>query len=603
MIIDHLYEGLLRKLTAQGKIKDISNKLLSLQSNDERVLYVYELVKDLDCFPVLNNVKKSDNVSTYYRNQGNKCFQLHENLKAWQFYNLALLHAPFNSNNYCYALSNRSIIFLELKKFEECLVDIDKVLALDYPKELQEKLLKRKEICDEKLLKNTFKNAEKSDLSEILAMKSTKDSRYLCASTKLEVLFTEQFGRQVIAKEDINVGEVLVEEEPYLTVQLKSQFILSCSYCLSRQKNLYPCDNCCYALYCSTECKNKAFKEYHAVECQLMATLYNMDFTKLELLALRTVIKSRNDHNNWADLFKTISDAEANMNNEFRGHVQVNGKWIFDSKHYATIHTLESNIDKRSVSDIFQKSVTGAVFLKFLKEDTNFLQLEDIKLYETVVKTVAGLLLLHLMTSPTNMHGITSTMETNGVYVKEVNLASAPYGYHSLLNHSCSPNVVRYNKIGSGSMSLMVLRPIKKGMQLFDNYGAHHALEQRDARRANLKFQYKFDCICEACVNNWPTYLSIGPSIHVPAKLISIKNKLISKCVIGDLERGNIATAQKVFKTLCSLCQNFEPYAPCVELLDCQEALKQCLAIFSGLLPDGNEILIPWTAIPPEFSI
>lgn len=471
MIIDHLYEGILLKLTTQGKIKDISSKLLSLQSNDERALYVYELVKDLDCFPALNIVKKSDNVSTYYRNQGNKCFQLHENLKAWQFYNFALLHAPFNSINYCYALSNRSIILLALKKFKECLVDIDKVLALEYPKELYDKLLKRKEMCKEALLKNNNKNEEIPDFSEFLAMKSTKDPRYLCASSKLEVLFTEQFGRQVIAKEDINVGDVLIEEEPYLVVQLKSQFILSCSYCLSRNLNLYPCEICCYALYCSADCKDKAFKEYHAVECQLMATLFAMDFTKLELLALRTVIKARNDHNNWLELFKTISDAEVNMSNEFRGHVKLDDKWIFDSKHYATIHTLESNIDKRSVSDIFQKSVTGAVFLKFLKEDTNFLQVDDKKLYETVVKTVAGMLLLHLMTSPTNMHGITSSMDTNGVFVKEVNLASAPYGYHSLLNHSCAPNVVRYNKLGSGRMSLIALRPIKKGMQLFDNYG------------------------------------------------------------------------------------------------------------------------------------
>lgn len=92
----------------------------------------------------------------------------------------------------------------------------------------------------------------------------------------------------------------------------------------------------------------------------------------------------------------------------------------------------------------------------------------------------------------------------------------------------------------------------------------------------------------------------MGPSIHVPANLKSIKNSLISKCVIGDLEKGNSATAKKVFKSLCSLCKNLEPYAPCVELLDCQEALKQCLAIFSGLLSDGNEILVPWTAIPPK---
>ncbi|XP_068617832.1 SET and MYND domain-containing protein 4 [Battus philenor] len=600
MIIDNLYESVIRTLTTQGKIVDISNKLASQKNNNDRVLYVYKLLQELGSIPEINEVNKSDTVSIHYRNQGNKCFQSRKLIQAWQYYNLALLHAPKNSNSYCLALSNRSAVLQHMTKYEECVKDINTIFSMKYPLELKEKLIKRKKFCEDALLeKKSHKNEDNSNLTNMLHMNSSKDSRYLSASSKLEVVFTKDMGRQVVAKEDVNVGEVLVEEDPYFILIMKSHYLFCCHYCLSRDLNLFPCDDCCYTFYCSTECKDNAFKDYHAVECKLMAVLFDMDFTKLELLALRTVIKARNDHKDWKSLFKTIDEAEANIDNEYRGHIQVNGKWILDSKHYASIHTLESNVNKRSVSDIFQKAVTAAVFLKFLSCDTKFLQVEDAELSESVTSCVAGLLLLHLMTSAINMHGISANIETEGIYVEDLSIASAPYGFHSLLNHSCAPNVVRINKLGSGRMYLFALRPIKKGMQIFDNYGAHHAIHDCQSRRASLKFQYKFDCICEACINDWPTYFGMGPSTHVPTGLVDIKIKLLDENVIGKLQRGDVVTAHKVFKSLCSLCQALEPYAPCTELSDCQEALKQCLVIFSGLLSCENKILIPWTPLPP----
>lgn len=472
MIIDHIYEGVISKLTAQSKIEVISNKLLSSTSNSERVLLVYSILGDLNSFPQLTKVDKSESVSIYYRNQGNKCFQSSEDFKAWQYYNLSLLHSPLNSTAYYLAVSNRSAVYYSMKKYKACLNDIDTVISMNVPQELSNRLKKRKTLCEQALLKENEKNEAHPDLNNVLSLKCSKDSRYLSASSKLEVTFSKEMGRQVIAKEDINVGEVLVDEEPYFVLLLKSQYLLACSYCLSRNLNLLPCDSCCYALYCSNECKENALKNYHAIECPLMATLFDMDFTKIELLALRTVLKARNDHSDWKSLMETIKDVEANMDNKFRGHIKQNGKWIFDSKHYATIHSLESNVKKRSVSDIFQKAVTAAVFLKFLIDHSTFLHVTDDNLGEEVKNCVAEMLLLHLMTSPTNMHGISSNIESsNGTFVEEENLASAPYGFHSLLNHSCAPNAVRFHKLGTGRMLLFALRPIKKGMQIFDNYG------------------------------------------------------------------------------------------------------------------------------------
>lgn len=478
MSIDSCYEGVLKKLTQQGRIVEISNKLLGLLKNNERVLYVYDLIKELHAFPKVIRVKKSNTVSTYYRNLGNNHFQKHRSVankagdhKAWQYYNLSLLYAQLGTDNYALALANRSAAFFKLRKYKECLIDIEKVFTMKYPENLKEKLFKRKSACEEELSKNkNKKDTSIPEIEEILKFKVQTDNRYRCASTKLEVICNETMGRQVIAKEDIQVGEVLIEEDPYLTLLIKSQFLICCNYCLSRNLNLIPCDSCCYTLYCSEECKKRAYDEYHKYECPLLATLVYMEFTKLELLSLRILLKARSDHSDWSALFHTIELAECNTSNEFRGHVKENNNWVFDSKYYTSIHTLESNVDKRSVSDIFQKAVTAAVFLWLLTTETDFLKGNVDE--EKIKKTVAGMLLLHVMTGPTNMHSINSnTQDEDGNYVEEMTVASAPYAFHSLLNHSCSPNIVRFSKLGSGQMKSFALRPIKKGAQLFDNYG------------------------------------------------------------------------------------------------------------------------------------
>ncbi|XP_046969169.1 SET and MYND domain-containing protein 4-like [Vanessa cardui] len=601
MSIDSCYEGVIAKLTTQGKIKQMSVELLSQETNSERVLFVYKTIKGLNAFPSVQEVKKNNDSSLYYRNQGNKCFDQTEYHKAWQYYNLSLLHAPINSENYCLALSNRSAVFYELNKYKECLRDIDTVFSLEYPKKLTEKLTKRKKMCNEALCSSKEKQTIKEDdFDEYLKMRSEKHSEYLCASNKLEVVISEEMGRHVIAKEDIKVGEVIVEEDPYFTLLLKDQYLFSCNYCLSRSLNLLPCAGCCYCLYCSDECKAKALKEYHSIECSLMATFVKMEFTKLELLALRTVLKARHDHNEWKDLFKTIKDAEENMNTAHHGHVKVGDKWIYDSKYYASIHTLATNLEIRSISDIFQKGVTAAVFLRFLENNSDFFKTENKDEYKEINECVAGLLLLHLMTSPTNMHGISSIAASKaGKCVDEISLASAPYAFCSLFNHSCAPNVVRFSKLGSAKMIVFALRPIKKGMQIFDNYGPHHALEERSSRQATLKFQFKFTCLCEACVNNWPNYmyLTMRQSNSVPAKLVRSKNSLLNEHVIDQLQRGNLDTALKTYKGICDLCKLLEPYAPCMELCDCQESLKQCLSIFEGLVPYGSSLMVKWKSV------
>lgn len=476
LTIDDIYKQLIEKLTLDRKIRELSSLILATNFSDDqdRVTDVYQIIKDYGLFPNLNKEVKCPIVSAHYRNLGNQYYQQADLYVAWQYYNLALMYSPITTDGYKLAIANRSAIFAALKKYKACLKDIERVLSTTYPSKIRDKLLKRKNQCKDALREaggGPDSDGENEDVANILTMKGPRHDKYVSASAKLAVEYSEEMGRHVIAKEDIKVGEIIAQEDPYVKLLLKSQYLFACGHCLSRELNLYPCQHCCLTMYCSTQCVEKAWEEYHRYECPLMACLVKMDFTKLELLALRITIKSRTEHPNWESLFTVSDNARLQIGTDLWGHVSIDGKWIYDSKYYPSIHTLATNIERRGVSDIFQKSVSAAVLLHLL-ETVNFCTDDSEIMTEKIIKYTGATLFRHVMTAPTNMHGITTNVENDeGNYVEEYNIGSAPYAFMSLINHSCTPNVVRYSRLGSAQMTLIALRPIKAGMQIFDNYG------------------------------------------------------------------------------------------------------------------------------------
>lgn len=598
--VDECYNQIIKRLTEQGKIKEVSLQLKLLTTNHERVQYVYNVIQGLKFLPALRVNGKNDSIAVYYRNLGNEHFNHKRNFEAWQAYNLSLLYAVSKSENYIIAVSNRSAVFFSMQKYVECLEDIKYVFSTEFPEKIKNKLLNRREQCVAKLAALGPQNpTDEYDIkiSETFRVKGPKDEKYLSASTKLKVVYTEEMGRHVIANEDIKVGEVLAQEEAYMSVVLEPQYLFCCDYCLSRNMNLFPCTSCVYTLYCSTECYENASKKYHAVECSLLPSVLGMEFSKMDLLALRALVRSRNDVSSWEELLQIVEEAESRVKTDLWGCVKIGNKWIYDSKYYSSIHTLATNVDKRSLSDLFRKSLNAALLMHFLSL-INYVSKDD-KLYNRISKYVSNTLLLHIMTSPTNMHGIgTNIANENGKEIEEYPIASGAYPFLSLLNHSCAQNVVRYSKLGSTLMSLIAIRPIKKGMQIFDNYGYHHAVLDREGRQSNLKFQYKFNCVCEACMDDWGLHAQLKQATFVPGEILLKKDLCLANEVIQLLMKGDKETAVVFYQPLCDLIQFYDAYAPCKELSECQEALKQCLAIFNGLVPHGYSKMLQFKALP-----
>ncbi|PZC76419.1 hypothetical protein B5X24_HaOG204658 [Helicoverpa armigera] len=645
MSIDRVYQRILEELRADRRINDISSDLLTLTDNVQRVFYVYDILTKYKVIPLILKEDKCEFSSGYYRNLGNGMYQRADLFSAWQYYNLALMYAPLTSTTYSLAIANRSAVLAAMKEYEACIEDINMVFTLRYPPTIRDKLLKRMKQCEEGIKERESPEVCEEDealAEEVLTLKAQdKHEKYLDASKKLKVVYTSDMGRHVVAAEDIDVGEVIVQEDPYVRVLLKSQCTICCAHCFSRKFNLYPCPYCCVTLYCSRACVTEAWDQYHSYECALIASLLKGKFTKLELLALRITIRARTEHETWNQVFTSIAAASAKTKRENKGCKRVGDKWVYSSKYYSAIHTLSTNIEKRDVSDIFQKAVSAAILMHYLAV-ANFVKTDDLVLRERIKCFTADSLMRHLMTAPTNMHGITTNVENeDGNYVDEYNIGCGAYAFLSLLNHSCAPNVVRYTKLGTAQTSLIAIRPILKGMQVFDNYGyfevvrdkakvaskliskceaseggvsaalaacgrsnikAHHAVHTKEERQAILKSQYKFTCICEACNEDWPLYQGLDVLKDLPDGIISKRDEFLNGNVIEALQKAEKDRALKLYQPLCELATALEPYMPCKEAAECQEALKQCLAILTGVVHHGLSNFIQWELPCPRTS-
>ena len=86
-------------------------------------------------------------------------------------------------------------------------------------------------------------------------------------SRKVGVEVGEKVGRHVLAREEIEVGEVIVEERPIASVLHLGKLATNCSTCLRSVVSGVGCDGCSQVIFCSAKCKGEAGEGYHRLEC------------------------------------------------------------------------------------------------------------------------------------------------------------------------------------------------------------------------------------------------------------------------------------------------------------------------------------------------
>ena len=533
--------------------------------------------------------KKSREHSLTYRSAGNKLFVAKKLRSAILAYNRSIKYAPSGSKEQAMGFANRSAILFEWEAYTLAINDINLAFKGDYPANLHYKLWERLGKCYSKLhnyveaikafkmgittlqdnadlaikqrsertslLSQWIKNCEEPDdvkenvievenkVYTVTAPKiSDVNQIFPCAGKSFSIVDEPGKGRHAIATEDIRAGDVIIVEKPYTSICLQSSFETHCYGCLNRYVVSYPCQNCASVSYCSEECEQRNWLDFHQYECRYMNILIQDDVGLGHLALKMIVLTGLEKLGTIEERLKKLSDVPQDL-------YGVNENGCFDSTDYYCVYSLVGNSSSRSPSDLFRRSLLALFMTKMLSASDFF---KDVENKDKSICLIATHLLKQIQMLPCNAHEVSEQRLAGIDYAnaKLTEVGSAVYTTLSLLNHSCDPSVVRH--CYDDTCVLRAIKYIKKGDPIVDNYGFIYAVEEKVSRQKHIYEQYYFTCACHACINDWPLYdaLPTTPLDFQCRHCNSILSKDLGKCEqcnYIDIDVANFASTQEKF--------------------------------------------------------
>lgn len=457
------HDALLEKLKGTNTVVECSKHFKDLDESSARIEYSLELLTEQK---ILHNYKKfvpkSNAKSLEYRRMGNDHFSLknQDYVKALELYNRSICFAEPKSEHLAIGYANRSAIYFEWGMYKDSLVNIELSRKVPgYPAKLNDKLDRREKAALEKINNGEYHD-EEEDI-EIPKLSYPPHKKIPFIAECMELIENEQFGRYIVTNRDLKVGDLVAIDEPFAMSLQPRLAYRRCATCFrERCYSLIPCETCTRTMFCSRECQMKGMSLFHRFECTAIDGLFNL-FNKIHLSALRVVLKVFTDPIEFEKIKQFMTDLDESTVNPFT--VDHADRSICER--YKPIHTLATNQTKRNVADLFQRSTIGAMIFKFLA-DNPFLK-EIFEAADENRNIFQSLLFRHLQTSATNFHSIGTIEVPTDI---DLTFASGAFGFSSMINHSCSPNITRFNLNGKYIL-LFVQRSISKGEQIFDNYG------------------------------------------------------------------------------------------------------------------------------------
>ncbi|NWS61385.1 SMYD4 protein, partial [Chunga burmeisteri] len=528
-----------------------------------------------------------------YREEGNRLFGRRHYGAAVRLYSQAASHELPGSPEVSVCFANRSAALFHLGCFEVCLEDIARAESHGYPDRLLPKVLLRKAECllylgrlqdaadalsvvenkiamdgimtsptHQTLLKKLsqlkIKIHEKENCPEpareacgAIQRKSEiweENDSISGASSSLSLNFDIERGRHLVASQDILPGQNLLKEEAFVSVLCPGESHLLqdsgetawdtrvtnadlyCHRCLRQLLASVPCRGCSYAKYCSQNCADVAWEQYHRAECSLGALLLTLGV--FCHVALRTVLLAgfaevsrlvewshdgdKDLHNPEASCkhFSEAPDTRAGT----RGIPGCNDNGQYQSS-YQAVFNLLPHAEKHSPEHKFLCMLSVVAICKRLQEaglEAALLNQESSEKWSKPktcektagelspeLKTIAEAMLRHVLQLQCNAQAITVMQESGSgdgavVNKKPVRLATAFFPVLSLLNHSCCPNISV--SFSGTAATVRASQPIPSGQEIFHCYGPHRC-RMRVAERQQLLSQYFFECRCQACLD------------------------------------------------------------------------------------------------------
>ncbi|TDG50660.1 hypothetical protein AWZ03_002964 [Drosophila navojoa] len=518
-------------------------KLSACGTDDERVAYVDQLpwvrAGDADLQVQREFNGKNATVAAELKERATTAFKQKKWLEAMLLYSRCYVTLPHDKlEERSIALANRSATLYHLQKHSECLVDIRRALELEYPKELVYKLYERQARCymalkDYPRTINAFKKCiTATDDSTLPADRRSK--LHLDAMTMIKMLENDprtakqaakqqklkesksssptleqaqtlpyekefvsdlvridqnpQEGRFARAASDVQVGQELLVEHPYVAVLLEKYAQTHCEFCFMRTVVPVACPGCSDVIYCSEQCQQKAAAKYHKFECGLLPVIWRSGASINNHMALRIIASKPLDY---------FMQLRASLDEE----LSLEQLLSLTKDDFRRVAHLERHQKERPPSNFFQY-VLMARFLTRCLQAAGYFGSEP---QSEQVSAIGGLLLRCLQFIQFNTHEVAELHKYAAEgREKSIFIGGAIYPTLALFNHSCDPGVVRYFR--GNTIHINTVRPVEAGLPINENYGPIYTQDKREDRQARLKELYWFECNCDACLENWPLF-------------------------------------------------------------------------------------------------
>ena len=421
-----------------------------------------EVYREIDRIGI--KVHKSDSISVEMRAKANLLFNEGNFDLALNFYNKSICFAENGSENLGIGYAARSLAYFSMGHYEECLKSVNFAKNSNCPENLMPKLLERENKCLEYL--------EKVEKEEKKIPKGAKFNLCYRPNEKIPFLADcvevkkSEIGKGLYATRDIHVGDIVEIEDTFAKTLNVDQFHHRCTNCYDEKyKNLIPCDSCTKVMFCSEECKKKAWADFHELDCGMIdGLILNDDYMAFIVSKIIwTALNAFKTIGHWIKFFECDREKIKNLN--------------IDYKNYSMRNKYESMLGLVPTYDCVNNEMEGMV-LAALRLQKLILRNKTVKhrfQYEREKTFLFRAIFHQYYTSKVYTSTISATPKMEWLeWSYNICKIKREIGHSittifNLINHSCSPSVMRVEE--RKNLILIAIRPIKKGQQLFSCYG------------------------------------------------------------------------------------------------------------------------------------
>lgn len=452
-----------------NKIEDdkcFAEKFKNCSTNSDRVKLVKNIFKEYSISivgqnaPAISSSNKHDGKSLEFRQSGHKWYsQEGKHFDALENYNESLCFAEENSENLSLSYASRAAVYYDWKLYQLCYTNIQMANKSGYPDRLKTELITLQTKCKKKLKKSKKNLKNITTFEPLLSFKSHDKVPFIASC--LDIRRNKKYGRYIITNRNLSTGQIIAVEERYFAVLLPKLRYQRCANCLKENNlSLIPCRYCTGAMFCSQNCYDDAQKSFHRFECPIIDFIHET-CNRTQLIALRSTMWAFECYDSIDELKQVMSNIDNIEVTAFSCEYPTKSK----NEQFLKILSFPTKQSERSTMDLAGIAAVTAVLFDTLMERTN---LKLLLPNEDDQNLLIELLFRFLQIARMYYHTLSLS---NRQYRSPQGgvIGSATFPFCSLINHSCSPNIIR---IPFGTkMVIFVLRNIKKGEQLFDNYG------------------------------------------------------------------------------------------------------------------------------------